>query len=67
VSASFALTNRPPSIRAGGSAAGAGASPTGGAAAAAAGLGLYLRWRVAPMVDASRNDRAFGLALRATW
>jgi hypothetical protein len=40
---------------------------SGVAAAGAAGLGLYLRWRVAPVVEASRNDRAFGLALRATW
>ena len=40
---------------------------TGVAAAGAAGLGLYLRWRVAPVVEAGRNNRAFGIALRATW
>jgi hypothetical protein len=40
---------------------------TGVAAAGAAGLGIYLKWRVAPVVEAGRNDRAFGIALRATW
>ena len=40
---------------------------SGVAAVGAAGLGLYLKWSVAPVIEAATNDRAFGLALQGRW
>lgn len=37
------------------------------AAVGAAGLGLYLKLRVAPVIEEGTNDHAFGLALHGRW